>query len=117
MRRGEKGAVLNSETQFYQSFFDLICRDLLASFNAAFQSGSLSFSQRRGTITLIPKHHGPLSEWSNCRPISLLNQDYKILTKALSKRNEKCLPNLMNPDQTRFVKGRYIGENIRLLMK
>ena len=37
------------------------------------------------------------------------------MTKALLKRNEKCLPNLINPDQTRFVKGRYIGKNIRLL--
>ena len=75
--------------ELYQSFFDLIWRDLLASFNAAFQSGSLSISQRRGTITLIPKPDGPLSELSNWRPISLLNQDYKILTKALSKRIEK----------------------------
>ena len=75
--------------EFYQSFFDLIWRDLLASFNAAFQSGSLSISQRRGTITLIPKPDGPLSELSNWRPISLLNQDYKILTKGVYQRELK----------------------------
>ena len=51
----------------------------------------------------------------NWRPISLLNIDYKILTKALSKRIEKYLPKLINSDQTGFVKGRYIGQNIRLL--
>ena len=81
-----------------------------------FQNGSLSISQRRGIITLIPKADGDLKELSNWRPISsLLNIDYKILTKALAKRIEKYLPKLINSDQTGFVKGRYIGQNIRLL--
>ena len=97
--------------EFYESFYDLIWRDLLNSYNAAFQSGSLSISQRRGIITLIPK----VTELSNWLPISLLNIDYKILTKALAKGIEKYLPKLINSDQTGFVKGRYIGQNIRLL--
>ena len=80
-----------------------------------FQSGSLSIFQRRGIITLIPKADGDLTELFNWRPISLLNIDYKILTKALAKRIEKCLPKLINSDQTGFVKGIYIGQNIRLL--
>ena len=37
------------------------------------------------------------------------------MTKALAKRIEKYLPKLINSDQTGFVKGRYIGQNIRLL--
>jgi len=28
---------------------------------------------------------------------------------------EQCLPKLVHPDQTGFVNGRYIGQNIRLL--
>ena len=86
-----------------------------ASFLYWLDDGSLSISQRRGIITLIPKADGDLKELSNWRPISLLNIDYKILTKALAKRIEKHLPKLINSDQTRFVKGRYIGQNIRLL--
>ncbi|KAL9976363.1 hypothetical protein ACROYT_G013658 [Oculina patagonica] len=92
--------------EFYVAFYDLIWRDLLNSFNAAFESGSLSISERRGIITLIPKTDEALSELSNWRPISLLNLDYKILSKALAKRIEKCLPKLINSDQTGFVKGR-----------
>jgi len=41
-----------------------------------------------------------------------VNVDYKILTKVLANRLEKVLPKIINPDQTGYVKGRYIGENI-----
>ena len=51
----------------------------------------------------------------NLRPISLLNVDYKIVTKAITKRFEKVLPSIINPDQTGYVKGCYIGENVWLI--
>ena len=38
--------------------------------------------------------------------------DFKIAAKAIAKRFEPILPVLIHPDQTGFVKGRYIGENI-----
>ena len=103
--------------EFYQTFFDLLCKDLLNSYNEAFRKGSLSVSQRRGTITLTPKGDENLTELKNWRPISLLNIDYKIsrLYKVLARRMEKVLPKLVHSDQTGFVSGRYIGQNIRLL--
>ena len=101
--------------EFYQTFFDLLCKDLLNSHNEAFCKGSLSVSQKRGTITLIPKGDENLTELKNWRPISLLNIDYKILSKALARRMENVLPKLVHSDQTGFVNGRYIGQNIRLL--
>ena len=51
----------------------------------------------------------------NLRPISLLNIDYKILTKTIAKRLEKVLPNVINPNQSGYIKGRFIGENVRLI--
>ena len=101
--------------EFYQAFFDLLWKDLLNSYNAAFDKGSLSISQKRGTITLIPKGDENLSDLKNWRPISLLNIDYKILSKVLAGRLEQYLPKLIHSDQTGFVNGRYIGQNIRLL--
>jgi len=45
----------------------------------------------------------------------LLNVDYKILSKAIASRIEKVLLGLINCSQTGFMKGRYIGQNIRLI--
>ena len=72
-------------------------------------------SQKRGIITLIPKDENNLSTLSNWRPITLLCVDYKILAKVIAKRIGSVLPKLIHSDQTGFIKGRFIGENVRLL--
>ena len=99
----------------HKVFWPELRAEMLSSFHFAFQTGSLSISQRRGVISLIPKKDKDKSLLENLRPISLLNADYKILTKILAKRIEKVLPKIINPNQTGYVKGRFIGENIRLI--
>ena len=89
--------------EFYETFFDLLQRDLLNSYNDAFQNGSLSVSHRRGVISLNPKADSDLSELSGWRPITLRNVDYKILAKTIAKRIEPFLPKLIHSDQTGFV--------------
>ena len=88
---------------------------LLNSYNEAFVNGQLSVSQRRGVITLIPKEDSCLIDLSNWRRITLLNVDCKILTKTIARRIEPVLPNIIHSDQSGFIKGRYIGQNVRLL--
>ena len=102
--------------EFYKFFWKELHLDMINSFNFAFDTGTLSISQRRGIITLIPKPNKDTALLENLRPISLLNVDYKILTKTIAKRLEKVLPKIINPDQTGYVKGRYIGENVRLIL-
>ena len=102
--------------EFYTFFWKELHLDMINSFNYAFDTGTLSISQRRGIITLIPKPNKDTTSLENLRPISLLNVDYKILTKAIAKRLEKFLPKIINPDQTGYVKQRYIGENVRLIL-
>ena len=51
----------------------------------------------------------------NWRHVTLLNVDYKIATKTIALRIEKVVPHLINPTQTGYVKGRFIGESFRLI--
>ena len=77
--------------------------EMTASFNYAFQKGSLSISQKRGITSLIPKKNKDKTLLENLRPISLLNVDYKILTISIAKRLEKVLPKIINSDQTGYI--------------
>ena len=105
---GEDGFTI----EFYKYFFDLLGNDLLATLNEVHANGELSISQRRGIIMLTPREDGSLLELSNWRPITLLNVDFKTAAKVTPKRLEPILPSLIHSDQTGFVKGRHIGENI-----
>ena len=66
-------------------------------------------------MELIPKKDAEPYLIKNWRPISLLNCDYKIAAKAIANRFKHVLPNLIDNDQTDFLRGRFIGENIRLV--
>jgi hypothetical protein len=74
----------------------------------------LSESQNRGIITLMFKS-GEREDIKNWRPITLLNVDYKIVSKILAERLKRVLPNIINTDQRGFVKGRNIFQGNRLL--
>ena len=89
---------------------------MVSSFNHAFQSETLSISQRRGIISLIPKKIKDKSLLVNLRPISLLNVDhiYNLDKNACEKVGESTAT-IINPDQTGYVKGRFIGENVGLM--
>ena len=89
---------------------ELIEQILVDSFNFSFETGLLSTSQRLGVISLITKEDKDTKYLKNWRPISLLNNVYKIATKAIAIRLEKVLPSIISSSQTGYVKGRYIGK-------
>ena len=76
----------------------------MESLNAAYEVGELSISQCSGVITLIPKVHSDLLDLQNWGPITLLNTDYKIASKAIARRIETILQKLVHPDQTGSMK-------------
>ena len=102
-------------SEFYKFFWGDIKTFLMASINFGIQTGQLSVEQRRGIITLIPKKDKNRLYLKNWRPITLLNIDYKILAKILAHRLVEVLPTVISEDQTGYIKGRYIGCNIRLI--
>ena len=101
--------------EFYNCFFDLLGQDLVNCFNEAYVKGEMSISQQRGVISLLPKEDANLLKRANWRPITLLNVYYKIASKVIATRFEKVLDLLISHDQTGLLKGRYVGQNIRLV--
>ena len=85
------------------------------SLNYAFEYGELSNSQKQAIITLIEKKGKDKRLIKNWRPISLINVDAKIASKALAKRLEKTLPEIIHYNQNAFVKGRTIFDAIRTI--
>ena len=45
----------------------------------------------------------------------MLNTSYKLASSSIAERLKLVLPSIINEDQTGFISGRYIGENIRIL--
>ena len=104
---------------FTSEFLKFFWKDLkvfvIGSLNYGYSLGSLSVTQKQGIITCLPKGDKSRHFLKNWRPISLLNTVYKIGSGEIANRIKKVLPTLINNDQTGFIAGRYIGENIRLL--
>ena len=81
----------------------------------AFEHNELFTSQKQSIITLLEKKGKNRMLLENWRPIALLNFDYKLLTKCLSNRIQSYLPRLIHPNQAGFVKGRFIGDAVRII--
>ena len=74
-----------------------------------------SEQNKLGIITCIPKAGKPKQFLKNWRPISLLNVVYKLASGCIAERIKGFLDKIIHCDQTGFIKGRFIGENIRLV--
>ena len=100
--------------EFYLPFYDLLGKDLQECYKHSFEKGKLAPSQYQAVIVLIEKRGKDKRYIRNWRPISLLNVDTKILSKALASRLKKVIAQLISRDQTAYVPKRNICESIRL---
>ena len=98
-------------TEFYKAFNLQLSPILVEVYNNIWIAGILTPTMKNGIIQLIYKKKGTSTELKFWRPISLLNVDYKILTKILAKRLKYSINYLINPYQTTGVKDRNILDN------
>jgi len=62
-------------------------------------------------IALIPKKENAITP-ERYRPISLCNVVYKIISKVIANRFKPLLPSLISEEQTGYLEGRQILNNI-----
>ncbi|OJT08964.1 Transposon TX1 uncharacterized 149 kDa protein [Trametes pubescens] len=67
-----------------------------------------------GWMSPIYKEKGERTKVVNYRPITLLNTDYKILSKVLAIRLAEVAPEIVHPAQAGFVPGRRLRNHTQL---
>lgn len=80
----------------YRAFWHVVGEFMVDSLNDSYDRGELSNSQKEAIITLIEKKDKDKRHLSYWRPISLINVDVKIGSKAIAKRLETVLPNIIH---------------------
>jgi hypothetical protein len=90
-----------------------MAEDFLAMALEYWKTGELASKLKEGLIKILPKKADKrrLKDW---RPLTMLNVAYKILAKFLALRLCIVIPSLIAPQQTGFVPGQKILENISL---
>ncbi|XP_070003073.1 uncharacterized protein [Nicotiana sylvestris] len=99
--------------KFYHSCWDIIGDDLYDIVRDFFNGHELPKYVTHTNLVLLPKKK-EVTTFSDLRPISLSNFSNKVISRVVHERLVKFLPILISEEQSGFVKGRNIVENILL---
>ncbi len=102
--------------EFYKVFSKTLAPFLTAMFEEALEKEELPPTLKQGLIKLIPKPNKDKLNIENWRPISLLNNDAKIFASVFAKRLKLGLDDIIDEEQSGFIPGRNIVNNIRLVL-
>ena len=100
--------------EFYKQYWDKIKGVFLEIVRDIYHQDELSYTQYQAIISLLDKK-GIRENIISWRPISLLNSDYKIITKVLAMRLKKVMHEIIHEDQRGCIKGRHGHECLRIL--
>lgn len=96
---------------FYQQFWPSIGLDIVAAVKNFLNTGQLLKEINYTHVVLIPKVKEP-QNMSQLRPIALCSVIYKFCAKVLANRLKPLLNQIISPQQSAFVPGRLIIDNV-----
>jgi hypothetical protein len=103
--------------RFYKSCWSVIMADFMAAIHCIWARNFRNLgSLNSAFITLLPKVEGATSV-RDFRPISLVHSFAKVVTKLLANRLADRLQNMVSPNQTAFIKKRFILDNFMLVQQ
>ena len=100
--------------ELYRAFKDDIMPVFAQVLSAVGRTGQTPAGFTDGVLIVLFKK-GDTADAANYRPITLLNTDYRLLAKVLASRAAAVLSGVISPEQSAFLPGRIIGDNIMLL--
>ncbi|CAA7019014.1 unnamed protein product [Microthlaspi erraticum] len=95
----------------FQTNWSVVCNRVTTEIRDFFITGHLPNSINETYVRLIPKVQCP-KQVAEYRPIALCNVFYKIISKLLTKRLQPILSAIVSENQTVFVPGRAILDNV-----
>uniref|UniRef100_A0A803PDL7 Reverse transcriptase domain-containing protein n=1 Tax=Cannabis sativa TaxID=3483 RepID=A0A803PDL7_CANSA len=98
---------------FYQKYWHIVGHDVVVSVQKFFCSCSMPVGLNDTNVVLIPKKKNP-DRMSDLRPISLCNVLSKVMTKVLANRMKHLLDQVISMNQSAFIPGRLITDNIMI---
>jgi exonuclease III len=101
--------------EVWRSIFPAIGEHYVRMVNTAKRCGHFHDGFLRALLTLLKKDGTPDGPMKSYRPLSLMNTDYKILSKVFNNRLRKVICNIVHHDQTCSIPGRTIHDNIHLI--
>jgi hypothetical protein len=96
---------------FFKKFWALVGDRVKQEVLHFLNGGPMPDGSNDTNVVLIPKTKEPQS-LKGMRPISLCNVMYKIISKVLPARLKPILDDIIPPNQSAFVPGRLISDNI-----
>ena len=115
MKTGKSPGVDGLGPEFYRSFWDELGPKLLETLNYSIQKGNCLCHYAGLQLPSLEKENKHPLLVKSYRPVSLLSCDYKIPFKATARRITPLQHDLINVNQAGCLKGRYIGQNIRIV--
>lgn len=101
---------------YYKEYIGNLAPVSVKAYQEAFEIGHMPPTFNEALISLIPKKDRYITDPSNFKPISLLNLDFKMLTKVLVLRLQQVSPNIIHPNQAGFMKNTSSSDNMRKLI-
>jgi hypothetical protein len=98
---------------FFKHFWSTVGNQVTVEVLNVLRGGDIPEGWNDTMVVLIPKTSNPV-KLKDLRPISLCNVLYKVISKVISNRLKIILPEIISPNQSAFVPGRIISDNILL---
>ena len=99
--------------EFYVAAWPVLGKDFVTAVQSFFLFGFLPSGINATILSLIPKTEAALT-MKDYRPIACCNLLYKVISKILARRLREILTDAIEPNQSAFIKGRLLLENVLL---